>query len=789
MRPIGAQAPITRAASGEVMPRDDRSFGLDDLLDSGGESSASANGAAASFSLIALLRYKWSMIAMFLLIAGVAIPAIWILVVPLYQAQAVIRVSPVGTKIMFSTENNGMVPFYNSFLNTQVNIIRSREVLDRVLDDPLVQATEWYRNPPQPMLKSPLKRMELLRDALMARPRRSTELIDVSMSARDGQDARLIVDTVVDEYLQITTARLEALDRDRLGTLRDERDWLAKQISDGVERRNELAMRINTSDPAARLTQANDLLLQLKAERSGLQRERQLADDELKDMPDPGSNEDEAGSRTNEESQEESPEPGEAEIENLTHSSPRFFTDAEWRGLQTTVAGARHALESGRRQYGPSHPRITALARNIEYAENLLKTREQQLIEQWKESPFGVPDARLTLEDGAPPPSRTLLKRRKRLLTRSIEARNPEIKVQEEAVKKIGEIAKKVALIDENLSYKREIKNMRMKRAEELELEQNAPARISIAGKAVAPSRPSKDRRAVFSAMAFFAAVGAALGLGYVRVIADQRVHEVGELRRTTTVPFLGQLPTLPATQELLPSCTPAIMEDVRMVRTALLERISVSGGSAILVTSSTPQAGKTSVSILLAQSLAALGKRTLLVEADLRNPTLAVRLNINGRAGLMTVLTGRTPDDVAIVTRTKKFDFDVITAGELPDDFTPDLFANGAMANALSRWKRQYDVILVDSPPVLPVADGRILGGLCDGTMMVMRSAHCRRADLIESYALLAAGGCTLLGTVLVGGTRPASYSAYYGPYGGGGENGSSHRRLEAAPTEEKKS
>jgi capsular exopolysaccharide synthesis family protein len=788
MTPFGARTPVTHAVPVDVVPRRDHRLAVDDYFDLGDETTASANRSGMPFSLFALLRYKWSMAAVFLLIAGLAIPAIWLLVVPLYEAQAVIRVSPVGTKIAFQTENNGMLPFYTSFLNSQINIIRSREVLDKVLDHPQVQKTAWYQDPAKPLLRSPLTRMERLRDALMARPRSNTELIDVSMSARDGDDAQLIVDTVVDEYLRLTAEELRRTDRERVDALEAENGLRHTEITRMVNDRSSLAMDVGTSDPATRLAQANDLLLQFITERNGLKRDLELAKARRTDMLAAAPDGDDGQAEAKGESAEPAPAAGGDASEGGSHASPRFSSDADWRRLETNVKNARHTLESSRQQYGPSHPRMTALTRDVEYAESLLRTREEQLVEQWKEAPFGVPDPGTTVVADTTSLTLTMLEQRIKELERDIEYRDSAIKDQRKEVERIGEIAKEVARIDEDLTYKRETRNQLMNRIEVLTLEQKAPARISIAGRAVAPSRPSKDRRPIFSAMAFCGAIAAAMALGYLRLMSDQRVHEVGEARKTSSAPFLGQLPTLPTTREILPSCTTAIMEDVRMVRTALLERINGShGGAAVLVTSSSAQAGKTSVSILLAQSLAALGKRTLLVEADLRNPSLADRLNINGRAaGLMTVLTRNTPDEAAI-TRSRKFDFDVVTAGEAPDGFDADLLANGTMSAALSRWRQKYDVVLLDSPPVLAVADVRILGGLCDGTMMVMRSAHCRRADVMESYALLAAGGCTLVGTVLVGGTRRAGYSAYYGAYGRPGTNGPAPRQLAAAPDEEK--
>jgi non-specific protein-tyrosine kinase len=103
--------------------------------------------------------------------------------------------------------------------------------------------------------------------------------------------------------------------------------------------------------------------------------------------------------------------------------------------------------------------------------------------------------------------------------------------------------------------------------------------------------------------------------------------------------------------------------------------------------------------------------------------------------------------------------------AGECPAAYDPELLANGVFSSCLRRWKSSYDFVLLDSPPVLPVADARILAGQVDGTIMVLRASHSRRDEVVQAYADLSAAGGTLLGTMLVGVQTPSSYG-YYNDY-----------------------
>jgi len=90
---------------------------------------------------------------MFVLAAVFAIAAVWTQVIPQYQASGEIRIRPIIPRLVFNTDENGPIQFYDSFVNTQVNIMQSTTVLQRVMDVPEVQQTEWYANRPKTLLQ------------------------------------------------------------------------------------------------------------------------------------------------------------------------------------------------------------------------------------------------------------------------------------------------------------------------------------------------------------------------------------------------------------------------------------------------------------------------------------------------------------------------------------------------------------------------------------------------------------------------------------------------------------
>jgi len=145
-----------------------------------------------------ILRLKWTILAVLILVAAPMIAVIWTLSVPKYSARGEIRVRPFVPSLVFRMEDNGMIPLYQSYKDTQVALIVGPRVLQRVLDREDVQKTVWYTDPDVPLLGTQLTPLERLRDALYVVPRGRTEIIDVAMMARKSSEAALIANAVLD---------------------------------------------------------------------------------------------------------------------------------------------------------------------------------------------------------------------------------------------------------------------------------------------------------------------------------------------------------------------------------------------------------------------------------------------------------------------------------------------------------------------------------------------------------------------------------------------------------------
>ncbi|MCQ2450157.1 MAG: CpsD/CapB family tyrosine-protein kinase [Clostridia bacterium] len=188
-----------------------------------------------------------------------------------------------------------------------------------------------------------------------------------------------------------------------------------------------------------------------------------------------------------------------------------------------------------------------------------------------------------------------------------------------------------------------------------------------------------------------------------------------------------------------------------------------------VLVTSCMENDGKSTVSIELAKSLAEYGKKTLLIDADMRKSVLlhgsAYGSDINGLSETLSSLV--SPVDV--IFRTQNDDFDVLFSGHFPPN--PVELIGAAFADLLEMLKQYYDYIIIDSPPLGMVIDAAVIASCCDGAILVINNNQIHRNMAIDVKEQLAKSGCKLLGAVLNNTKKGSEYKkGYYyskGQYG----------------------
>ncbi len=191
--------------------------------------------------------------------------------------------------------------------------------------------------------------------------------------------------------------------------------------------------------------------------------------------------------------------------------------------------------------------------------------------------------------------------------------------------------------------------------------------------------------------------------------------------------------------------------EDLRSLRTNLrFLGLGTTRNPHLVVTSSVAGEGKTHVSVGLARVLADSGERVLLIDADLRRPRVAERLGLDSGVGLSQVLSGQVPFADAVI-RSEQGGFDVLPSGPIPPN-PAELLGRDAMRRLLDEVRPGYDLVILDTAPVLPVTDGVVLSALAGAALLVARSGMVTKSQLAAAAQALQAGGGDVAGVVLNG-------------------------------------
>ncbi|MFL0163645.1 CpsD/CapB family tyrosine-protein kinase [Candidatus Clostridium helianthi] len=181
-----------------------------------------------------------------------------------------------------------------------------------------------------------------------------------------------------------------------------------------------------------------------------------------------------------------------------------------------------------------------------------------------------------------------------------------------------------------------------------------------------------------------------------------------------------------------------------------------------IVVTSAEAAEGKSTVSGNLALSFAQNEKRVIIVDCDLRKPSVHKNFKLSNLSGLSEVLIGK--EDLDNVIQSRNENLDILTSGKIPPN-PSEMLSSTAMTNLIQKLGEKYDMVILDSAPLQAVTDAQILSTKVDGTILVVRAQRTNRESVIDAKNLLTKVGANILGTVLhaVENTR-GKYYYYYG-------------------------
>jgi non-specific protein-tyrosine kinase len=270
----------------------------------------------------------------------------------------------------------------------------------------------------------------------------------------------------------------------------------------------------------------------------------------------------------------------------------------------------------------------------------------------------------------------------------------------------------------------------------------SSPVKLSITGPAAVPSVPSSPRPMLNLLLGLLSGLALGVGCAVLRETLDTSVrdtHALADLMSGISgPPVLGSIVVDSRTARH----PVAARDDMHGLRAEGFRRLGTNlrfvdvdrPPKVIAVTSALPGEGKTSVAVNLATTLAEAGARVCLVDTDLRRPTAARTLGLIGDAGLTTVLIGQAQLEYVVQ---QAGPFSVLASGPVPPN-PAELLGSGQFQNVINALSDEFDHIVIDTAPVLPVTDAAVIAPVVDGYLLVVRAGRTSRTQVTDALATL---------------------------------------------------
>jgi succinoglycan biosynthesis transport protein ExoP len=623
---------------------------------------------------------------------------------------------------------------YEAYRKTQVQLIKSPLVLMAALRRPGIDSLGTLKGEED-------KVGWLMRNVQVSAPMES-EVLQVRLRGEDAREITQIVNAVTNAYLS------DVINKEKTERLR-RRDTLEKKYKENMAEvrsrldvYNNLARSLGTTDSAEVATQRAlllDHLGTLRAQKIQLQREMAVIDAELAVM--------DAKAR------------GEITVE---QSVPEEMVDAmvlrdpQFLQLRDKIADLESAIvyQAQRSSRGPNDPAVRKLG---EMRDSML-----QRLEQRREELKPLIIAQLSLEGasrrtGAAAESPVVLRLRRQILANQFEETSQDFDKVESEVKLLGQANADLMARKHEIEQLTRVTDEMGVRLNTSELDIQMPNRVELIEEASVPEGSDRLFRFMLTALA----AGAGLVLGGGAVVAFEylrdRLSSTDEVTQRIGLRVVGTVPKI--TRKTNPG---HIAECVDGVRTVLMQT-GREAPKVILVTSAVEHEGKTTFASQLAASLARSGKRTLLLDGDLRHPNVHLALGLDLRAGLPELLRGEISHDEAVQPTGVEGLF-AVTGGSC-DYAAITALSKPETAALLKRFRESFDHVVIDAGPVLAFGDVLLLGQVSDLAILATMRDSSRVPLVMQAIEKLRSVEVRVLGAVVNGVDGTAVRPVYSSP------------------------
>ncbi|MBW4329913.1 polysaccharide biosynthesis tyrosine autokinase [Stakelama sp. CBK3Z-3] len=689
------------------------------------------SGEISVMALLDIIARRWILIAGIALAVTIAAIAASFLMTPLYQATSQVKIDPAARTVTDEPSQQTSPQADQSRIDTEVEILRSRDIAGRVVRDLNLTSDPEFRPESETAARSGAETfdrvVENFLDHLEIARNSDNYIVSVNFRSEDPGKAAKIANAVAQAYVASTVEGRTANASEQAKFLSQRLNSLGQDVQSSEQQLAQYRSQAGIVEGTTQGTIADQQVGPVAVQLAQAESEAASAQADLN------------AARTQ-------VAKGQLTAVSSVLNSPVI---ANLRSQRAQVADQLAQIEA---RYGPRHPEYTRVKSQLDEIDQGLREEAERIVS-------GLASRAQAAQ------ARAASLRSSMNQVRSEQAANTRAAVTADSLER--EVKAKQEAYDQLAQTLQQVNQQR----------RNMLPNAVIAQRASVPLDPYSPNRILFGAIGLM--IGLILGLGSAVLIEllSRRIRTSTDLEREVGAPFLASIPRLTSRQlridgervspERFAVVRPmsSYVEAFRVVRNSIVLSAQTPPKT-IAILSALPGEGKSTSSLSLARVMALSGDRTILIDCDLRRGRLGSMVGAADRPGLVEVLTGNGQLADAVV-KDPETDLDILPLRD--KTFTPvDLFSGEAMHALLADLRERYDFVILDTAPVLAVADSRIVASLCDTSIFIARSESTPPRAARAAADLIRHDGTTIGGSILSmvslrGGRLSASDPAYY--------------------------
>jgi succinoglycan biosynthesis transport protein ExoP len=672
---------------------------------------------------LVILKRQWTILTVVL--ALTTLVAIYSFKVePIYQATGRVEVDAETPQFVSDDHDDRFIPTDPAFLQTQVDVLSSDNLAWQTVQLLRLDLNPRFNpaaapptpSPGEPRVAAQARLIRIFEDNLHVELVRGSRIVRVSFDNPDPNLAAKVVNALVKNYIEYNFMTKYVATRQASGWMEQQLDELKAKVEKSqqalvdYERQNAI---VNVSDKENIVEQRLATLSQdLTAAENDLAQEESLVD-LVKANPD--------------------------RVALLAQNELLVR-------LEEKEADAKTEYTDSLARYGPAFPKVVRLRDQLDAIQSMIAQERNRTVERIRR------DYEASLA-------------KKNILA-------AEVAQEKVEVGKLNQLLIQHNILKHEFETNQQLYDSLLKRLKDATVAAGFRAtNIHIVDDALVPATPVRPKKLLNIAIGLIVGLILGITLAFVQEGLDNSVKNAEEMESLIPVPSLA---VIPSAESLLPSESwhpgrngnsalkngsvalavfkrpgSVFAESCRSLCTSILHSTAPRPPQVLLLTSTQPGEGKTSISLNLAVALAQRGNRVLLVDGDLRKPGFGSTLGLNGKDGLCGVLTGECAVEQALQSVPSIPNLWALPVGQRAPN-PAELLSSTTMENLVRDWRGRFDHVVIDSPPLLMVTDATVLSRLVDGVILVVESGVTPRNACVRAYKILQNSDAKVLGTVL---------------------------------------